>query len=68
MISSEKQRLEALYDQHVRALKLHGYSASTIDVYARAVRRVTERFDCVPDRLRTEQFEEHLPELVDSHS
>ena len=64
----KNNRFDALYDRHQRARKLHGYSASTIDVYARAVRRVTERFDCVPDRLRTEQFEEHLPELVDSHS
>lgn len=68
MISSEKQRFEALYNRHLRALKLHGYSASTIDVYARAVRRVTERFDCVPDHLSTEQLEEHFSELVDSHS
>ena len=44
MIPSEKKRLEALYDQHVRALKLHGYSASTIDVYARAVRRLAALF------------------------
>ena len=31
MITSEQKRFDALYDQHVRALKLHGYSDSTID-------------------------------------
>ena len=68
MIPSEKKRFDALYDQHLRALKLHGYSASTIDVYARAVRRVGEHFDCVPDRLSTEQLAEHFAALVESHS
>lgn len=68
MISSEKQRFDALYDRHLRALKLHGYSASTIDVYARAVRRVAEHFDCVPDRLSTDQLADYFSELIDSHS
>ena len=68
MISSEKQRLDALYDQHVRALKLHGYSASTIDVYARAVRRLAAYFDSVPDSLSTEQLAEYFSELIESHS
>ncbi len=68
MIDTEQKRFRTLYDQHLRALKLRGYAASTIDVYARAVRRVSERFDCVPDRLSTEQLEEHFAELVDSHS
>ena len=31
MIASEKKRFDALYEQHLRALKLQGYSASTID-------------------------------------
>ena len=68
MIPSEKQRLDALYDRHVRALKLRGYSASTIDVYARAVRRLAAYFDCVPDHLSTEQLTEYFSELVESHS
>jgi len=68
MIPSEKKRFEALHDQHLRALKLHGYSASTIDVYARAVRRVAQHFDCVPDQLSTEQLAEHFSALVESHS
>ena len=34
MIGSEQKRFDVLYAQHLRALKLHGYRASTIDVYA----------------------------------
>ena len=48
MNASEQKRFDALYKKHLRALKLHGYSASTIDVYARAVRRLVDRFDCLP--------------------
>ena len=43
-------------------------SDATIDSYARAVRRVTEHFDCSPERLSTEQLEVYFAELVDSHS
>jgi len=42
---------ETLYAQHLRALKLRSYSASTIDVYAHAVRRLTDYFDSVPDQI-----------------
>ena len=35
MIASEQKRFDGLYEQHLRALKLQGYSASTIDVYSR---------------------------------
>ena len=44
MKPSEQERFDALYEQHLRGLKLHGYSASTIDVYARAVRRMAAYF------------------------
>jgi integrase len=43
-------------------------SDSTIDVYARAVRRVTQYYDCCPDRLTTEQLEVYFAELVEPHS
>ena len=43
-------------------------SDATIDSYARAVRRVTEHFDCSPERLSTEQLEVYFAELVESHS
>jgi integrase/recombinase XerD len=68
MIASEQKRFDDLYEQHLRALKLQGYSASTIDVYARAVRRVTEFFDCVPDQLSIDQLTTYFAELVEERS
>jgi len=68
MKSSERTRFDSLYKRHLRALKLHGMSDSTMDVYARAVRRITQSYDCCPDRLTTEQLEAHFAELVESHS
>ena len=68
MKASEQKRFDALYAQHLRGLKLHGYSASTIDVYSRAVRRLSGHYDCVPDQLSVEQLEVYFAALVDSHS
>lgn len=68
MISSEQSRFDDLYQRHLRMLKLQGKSDKTIDVYARAVRRVSEHFDCCPDRLTPEQLEIYFGQLVDSHS
>ncbi len=68
MEANEQQRFDTLYAQHLRALKLRGYSASTIDVYARAVRRLADYFDCVPDQLSIEQMETYFANLVDIRS
>ncbi len=68
MIESEQKRYDGLYERHVRALKLRGYAASTIDVYSRAVRRLSNHFDCCPDRVSTEDLEVYFSELVESHS
>ena len=68
MEATENARFDALYQAHLRALKLRGMSASTIDVYSRAVRRVAEYYDCCPDTLTTEQLEVYFAALVDSHS
>lgn len=68
MNSAQQTRFDGLYRRHLRALKLQGMSDSTIDVYARAVRRVAQFYDCCPDRLSTEQLEVYFAELVESHS
>jgi len=65
---TEQIRFNKLYAHHLRALKLQGLSDKTVDSYARAVRRVTQHFDCSPDRLTTEQLEEYFGELIESHS
>lgn len=68
MKASEQTRFDKLYQRHLRALKLQGMSDSTIDVYARAVRRVSQYYDCCPDRLTIEQLEVYFADLVESHS
>jgi len=68
MESNEQIGFDTLYRRHLRALKLQGLSDKTIDVYARAVRRIAQRYDCCPDQLTTEQLKAHFAELVASHS
>ena len=68
MTATEQARFDKLYNLHLRTLKLRGMSDKTIDSYARAIRRVSSRFDCCPDQLTTEQLEGYFAELVDSHS
>jgi len=64
----ETNRYNELYHRHLRLLKLQGKSQKTIDAYARAVRRISEHFDCCPDQLSLEQREKYFSELVESHS
>ncbi len=68
MKPAEANRFKKLYQRHLRLLKLQGKSQKTIDAYSRAVRRVSEYFDCCPDQLTPEQLEIYFGELVDSHS
>ena len=68
MKQKETNRFNELYQRHLRLLKLQGKSKKTIDVYSRAVRRISEHFDCCPDQLTLEQRENYFSELVDSHS
>ncbi len=68
MKASEQTRFDKLYKCHLRALKLQGLSDSTIDAYSRAMRRVSDYFDCCPDKLTTDQLETYFAELVESHS
>jgi hypothetical protein len=65
-----------LYQGHLRSLKLQGKSQKTIDSYARAVRRITEHFDCCPDKLTLEQHScptttvryTHLTDTAEQHA
>ena len=68
MKPAEANRFKKLYQRHLRLLKLQGKSQKTIDAYSRAVRRISEHFDCCPDQLTPEQLEIYFGELVDSHS
>ena len=64
----EKERFNELYQRHLRLLKLQGKARKTIDAYSRAVRRISEYFDCCPDQLTLEQREKYFSQLVESHS
>lgn len=64
MNKAQQKRFVSLYRKHVSALKRQGKAEKTINVYPRALRRITEFFDCPPDILTQEHFEA----LVQTHS
>jgi site-specific recombinase XerD len=68
MNKAQQKRFQSLYQQHVSALQRQGKAATTIDVYSRAVRRITEYFDQCPDRLTVDQLKDYFTALVKSHS
>jgi integrase/recombinase XerD len=68
MNAAQQKKFDSLYRQHVSALRRQGKAASTIDVYSRALRRVTEYWDTSPDVLTLEQLETYFNDLVQSHS
>jgi integrase/recombinase XerD len=68
MHPKEVKRFNELYQCHLRLLKLQGKSQKTIESYSRAIRRVSEHFDCCPDQLTPKQFEIYFAKLVESHS
>ena len=68
MDASEQARFDALYAQHLRALKLQGKATKTTDSYARAIRRVSAYFDRCPDQLDGEDFKTYFASLIDTRS
>ncbi len=68
MDPSEANRFNELYQRHLRLLKLQGKSQKIIEAYSRAVRRVSDHFDCCLDQLTQDQLETYFAQLVDSHS
>ncbi len=68
MNKAQQARFNSLYEQHVNALHRQGKAESTIDVYARAVRRIAHFFDRCPDRLTQDQLKDYFTALVKSHS
>jgi integrase/recombinase XerD len=68
MNAAQQKKFDSLYRQHVSALRRQGKAPSTIDVYSRALRRVTEYWDTSPDTLTVPQLETYFHDLVQSHS
>jgi integrase/recombinase XerD len=56
------------YQLHLQHLKLKGLQPKTIEAYARAIRRVGERFDHQIEDLSEQQLTDYFTELVASHS
>ncbi|MEY8218364.1 MAG: phage integrase N-terminal SAM-like domain-containing protein [SAR324 cluster bacterium] len=68
MNKAQQQKFNSLYQRHVNALHRQGKALSTIDVYSRAVRRVTAFYDRCPDRLSQDNLKDYFSSLVKSHS
>ena len=68
MNTSQQQRYNYLYEQHLINLRLQGKRPSTIDGYARAVRRITAFFDKSPDSLCINELKQYFNSLIQTHS
>ncbi len=68
MNKAQQKRFDLLYRKHINALKRQGKAEATIDAYSRAIRRVSEYFDCPPDVLAEEQLEGYFESLIATHS
>lgn len=68
MNPSQEQHYNFLYEQHLINLRLQGKRPSTIDAYARAVRRITAFFDKSPDTLSTQELKTYFNQLIQTHS
>ena len=68
MKSSTEAVFQRNYQSHLKHLKLKGLQPKTIDAYARAIRRIGERFEHRVDSLTEPQLTDYFSELVASHS
>jgi len=68
MKQTEVKRFDTLYQRQQKTLKLQGKAPKTVEAYSRAIRRVSDYFDCCPDKLKPEQLEDYFDALVKSHS
>jgi len=68
MNKAQQKRFNSLYRKHLSALKRQGKAEATIDAYSRAIRRISEYFDCPPDVLNNEQLEAYFESLITTHS
>jgi integrase/recombinase XerD len=68
MNNTQQLHFNHLYQQHLSALKRQGKSKSTIDLYARPLRRITTFFDRCPDTLTEQDLYAYFDALIVSHS
>jgi len=63
MTKNEKIRFDKHYQQLLKCLKLQGKAEKTIDAYSRAVRRVAQHFDCLPEHLTPDNLKDYFAAL-----
>ncbi len=68
MTKNEKIHFDKSYQQLLKCLKLQGKADKTIDSYSRAIRRVVQHFDCLPEALTPDNLKDYFAALVESHS
>jgi hypothetical protein len=64
MRKAQQARFDSLYQRHINALRRQGKADNTIDGYSRALRRITEFFDRVPDRLTQDDLKDYFSSLT----
>jgi len=64
----QQRKFDTLYQQHLNALRRQGKSDSTIDVYARAVRRIADYFDRSPHTLSFDELSQYFDWLISQRS
>ena len=68
MNTTDQQRFEFLYQQHLTNLTLQGKRPATIDAYSRAVRRLSAFFDRAPDAMTADDLKTYFASLIATHS
>ncbi|VFN03311.1 MAG: Site-specific recombinase XerD [Candidatus Kentron sp. G] len=68
METSNEANFKRSYQTHLKHLKLKGLQPSTIDAYARAIRRIGAHFDYQLDELSEAQLTDYFSDLLDSRS
>ena len=66
--SHPTERFNYLYQKHINYLSLQSYSDSTVDAYARAIRRIGANFDFQIEQLTEDQLLTYFAGLQKSHS
>jgi len=68
MNTQDKKHFDKHYQQLLKCLKLQGKADNTIDSYSRALRRLVNHFDCLPELLNPNDLKDYFAALVESHS
>ena len=68
MNSSELEHFHSLYEEMIRAMKLHGLRARTIESYCSSMRRVAHYFDRCPDDLTPTELKDFFSTMLEHYS